>query len=751
MGRTCSGVHIAWRGSLQEAVKGVRRAYSKIGYEPINGPMSNFDKHVIFQADTGENFVCVYDSNNAQLDSGELKDMALAASKILKTTAIFTSLYDSDSYEFIVFANGKQVDSLMTNLESYEGPLKRLSNKSQAAQWSKLFGKTLTASDINEAVDTRTAFADDTLAKLCQLAGITGYQYQMQYQDFSNQPETISEQCHFVKQASLEAAIPEGKISLCNLFDPDVNKMLIVYPASWPIPVGKEQKVTWSILSQGAGFSGGKLSIRVSGPDGLTLSCGSVRGFKFHNGQIVGGLDSPPKDATLEEVEKFLGSKRFDVVTTDVDVENGTRTFVAQMENLTIPSFTSQRTTQILIVLSLDLIASTQGEWQIDLSFEPQSSSEFRYDLPKVRIAAINKTWLPIVSGLNAKAEYDTSDLIEQSRGSIMLRELTNKQSSVPDELYLDHFAVASNVVILNSDDQNSLDASRSFVESWLHPLQSKHKGELRILAEKRMSESAYVGRSRKSLSVATFIDDKAWKKLFEFESNYQTVLVTFFPTGAEYPIAGIGLQCTLQDNQKHSGPHKDYYEQSMANTLSKMRGRAFEKVKHENTLHVFTWVLNHADCFDYLQTSVSDMKNQLDDFAATHAPLQAWYSESAWIPNFDQADNYHRTVYEESSVLNWFRGILDSDGGLNDSKMSAQWCKNVLRMVTPQMWLCRQLIEQIDMVALERVAMVAEMNGVYKVALRPGFALDEMELALLPILPIESARIRTKAIPKTF
>lgn len=50
--------------------------------------------------------------------------------------------------------------------------------------------------------------------------------------------------------------------------------------------------------------------------------------------------------------------------------------------------------------------------------------------------------------------------------------------------------------------------------------------------------------------------------------------------------------------------------------------------------------------------------------------------------PLFDHA--------EDSSVLNWFRGILQTDGGLNTSKMSVEWCRNVLRMVTPPMWICR-------------------------------------------------------------
>ena len=73
---------------------------------------------------------------------------------------------------------------------------------------------------------------------------------------------------------------------------------------------------------------------------------------------------------------------------------------------------------------------------------------------------------------------------------------------------------------------------------------------------------------------------------------------------------------------------------------------------------------------------------------------------------------------------------------------MTDVWCRNVLRMVTPRLWLCRVLFEQVSKVELDRVALVSEINGRFKVALRPGFALDELELALLPILPVESARI---------
>jgi hypothetical protein len=135
-------------------------------------------------------------------------------------------------------------------------------------------------------------------------------------------------------------------------------------------------------------------------------------------------------------------------------------------------------------------------------------------------------------------------------------------------------------------------------------------------------------------------------------------------------------------------------------------------------------------------------MKDRLDEFAARHPVLQAWHSQYTRQPLFDHADDYHRTVYEDHSVLNWFRGILQTDGGLNASKMSLQWCRNVLRMVTPHMWICRALLDQLDRPTLEAAAQVTETNDVFKLVLREDQGLDDLELALLPVLPVESVRV---------
>ena len=41
-----------------------------------------------------------------------------------------------------------------------------------------------------------------------------------------------------------------------------------------------------------------------------------------------------------------------------------------------------------------------------------------------------------------------------------------------------------------------------------------------------------------------------------------------------------------------------------MADTLAVMRGRPFDPLALGATWHVFKWVINHDDCYQYLGTS---------------------------------------------------------------------------------------------------------------------------------------------------
>ena len=720
---------------MDQAAKAISRCYSKMGYARVKKAAEG-GKHVVLLTRAGQPYVSVYDSNNAALDGGELKDVALAASKALKTGAVFTSVYDSDTYEFVVFANGRQIDLLTTDVENYDGPLKRLSEKSRAAKWSSLFGRAVSLDQIKETVARQTVFADDIVAGLSEMIGLRGGRAQMNYQDFLDNGEEISAELHFKKAPKLMTEIPAGEIRLADYFDRDNCRMRAVYPASWPLPIGGKRLATWLILSQGAGFNGGNATIRVSGPDTLTLSKAIISGCKFHNGQIVGSLEPIPPNLTQKDVAKLVDTKRFPLMPGPSHSE--TSVLTGEFSHLDIPSITPERTTQILVILQMDLEPRAAGKWEINVSLLPGTQTAYQHKLPPLRIAAVTQTWLPVVSGLNPKITYDKSNLDANH-----LRELAYQQSQVPEQRRLDHPAVTSSVAILQDEGQPTLDACKAWLEAWLRPLADLQEGEIRIHAEKEMSESAYVGKTKKTLPASGFLGDKIWGKLFDRASNYQTTLVTFVPKDAECAVAGIGLQHAFKEHGRRKAREQEEPSRNkpVSDTLSAMRGRPIDVWGLGETWHVFKWVANHQDGYRFLRTSAADMEQQLDSFAADRAPLQAWSSQCTWIPEFDRADSYERTVYEEASVLNWFRGILDGSG-LNGMKMTAAWCGNVLRMVTPKMWMCRNLFEQVNRAALEHVAEVNEIKGVYRVALHPGCALDDLELALLPILPVESTRI---------
>jgi hypothetical protein len=54
-------------------------------------------------------------------------------------------------------------------------------------------------------------------------------------------------------------------------------------------------------------------------------------------------------------------------------------------------------------------------------------------------------------------------------------------------------------------------------------------------------------------------------------------------------------------------------------------------------------------------------------------------------------------------------------------------------------------LIAPLHRADLERIAVVSEIRGSTKLEKRPDCAMDDFELALLPILPIESTRLTVR------
>ncbi|HEY1425195.1 MAG TPA: hypothetical protein VGF50_00860 [Caulobacteraceae bacterium] len=784
MGTTCASFHVRWARPVDDVARTVARAYAAQGYQRQRKPSADA-KRVLLLARPGERFVSVFDSTNAALDNGELKEVALGASRLLKTAAVFTSLYDSDAYECILFNRGHQVDALMTEAETYQGPLKFLRGKPRATQWGKAFFRTFEPGQIDAAAAPDSAFAEASLARVAKLIDLPADRPQMYFDDLAEEDRTSVTALYFTRKAPVAGPEVSGEIALRDYFDPDNSRKLLVYPAAWPMPPEREEILTWLMLSEGGGFSGGTLEMRVSGPPGLTLSKGFLNGAKFHNGQIVGGYELAP-NTDLETAKAHLETKRFAL--TPAGSSGADAHYTAAYPNLNVPAMTPQRTTQILLVLQLHVVAETQGEWHVAITLRPGAGDGPSYALPGLRVAAITPVWTPLVSGLNPRFGYNTDDigepplpeaaadrLVQQAQANWQFRGLSQAearaarldqqaqmrprsyatwrddiprhQPHVAQDRRLFRPSIASSVAILPDDGPGSREACRAAIEAWLRPMLGR-QGELRLRADRQMTEAGSVTKLRKSWPLAEATADKAWSKLFDDAQDYQSVLISIVPEGGAIPVAGMGFAATMRPRRKDPGAAEEdagVTSALLAMTLGKMRGRPFEPVPLGASLHLYRWVTNHAACHDFAGTSPSDMAQALDEAAAAHPPLQAWYGEGAWLPVFDRADGYEDTVYEASSVLNTFRGILHSEQlSLKALRLTAGWCSNVLRTVAPHLWLGANLAAQIDRDAVGRVAEMRGAGGSIRITKRPGASMEDLEAALLPVLPIETTRIRS-------
>ena len=243
-----------------------------------------------------------------------------------------------------------------------------------------------------------------------------------------------------------------------------------------------------------------------------------MRGFKFHNGQIVGDLETRPTDK--DHVTGLLWHSKSHPSHRRLPNRSYTG---PKFANLGIPPMTPKRTTEILILFVLyDLQSQTAGEWEINVSLQLGADHEYTYDLPPVRIAALEQGWLPVVSGLNPKTTYNRSNFSTDLRSEQNdLRELADKQSRILDDRRLIHPAIASSVAILKDAGQATLDACKTWLEAWLRPLAEQGQGEIRIHTEKKLPPGVFKpSKTRKSLPANAFLEDKSWAALFDYDEE---------------------------------------------------------------------------------------------------------------------------------------------------------------------------------------------------------------------------------------
>jgi hypothetical protein len=260
-------------------------------------------------------------------------------------------------------------------------------------------------------------------------------------------------------------------------------------------------------------------------------------------------------------------------------------------------------------------------------------------------------------------------------------------------------------VAVLDGDATPSRDAIRALAEAWFRKLAPPPGTVATVHTEKHMTASASVSKSTQPLPFADLLADRKWPKLFDAQTDYQTVTVEIAPQGALYPLAGLVMQSTLRDIGGAPGPRPA-------------------------TLSGAMWMVDHADVERRLCLPADEADTLFETWIAGAAPCQGWRTRAAWIPAFDRYDDYEPTLYERAAAVEWFRL------GLVDQLMDAARLARRLRFVSPLMWLGAELMRAIDVSHLQGVATLVRQGETTKVTLRPDRSLADLEQALAAILP---------------
>ncbi len=308
MGTTATSLHI-----LSEVVavgprlsEDVEKAYRKLGYTRPKKSAGGPTKRVILAPDASGDWLSVFDSDNDRIDTGELKQLAVAITKKLGTVALLTSVYDSDSFEFVMFHNGKQVDAAVSEPESHAGGLRMLKGKRRAQVWhSSFIGRDFRRAVLagrqgallegwQERLKTSprptTPFAEDELGAWCALAGLAPETATMVVEDLAGREDqrgltTFVFERAAPKQAKAPAA-PTGT-SLAYYRSDDDCPYHRFFPAPWPRHPGVSDTEQWAVVCAGGGISGLRIRLAVEGPAPVRVERIFVRALPFYNGQVT--------------------------------------------------------------------------------------------------------------------------------------------------------------------------------------------------------------------------------------------------------------------------------------------------------------------------------------------------------------------------------------------------------------------------------------------------------------------------------
>jgi hypothetical protein len=683
MGTTSAVLHIAISAASPNVSDAVVKAYAKIGWAPPRRGETP-QRHATL-ARSGA-YVSIHDSDCADLDDGTLKELAALLSRSLHTAAIVTTVYDSDSFEFILYHNGKQVDAVTDGSDGLDTSLKSVRGRRQANLWADVFGYnhfmriTTESSDrptdrigvfvakARAAAAVESVFADDRLAAWCRLAALpieaavaTAEQAEAEGRGFAR----------LALAARAIAAKPNGGMpagrQLSFVLSEEDYPYHGFFPAVWPCEPLTRQDFTWPVACRGGGLKRFLLSLRLERSAVFAISHINVRALSFHNGQVM-------SDKALAEVDYAVPA---DLVSSADEITLNALDF-----NLRDPAPGSKA--QALLLIRVSVQTPNAGEIRIAPSLQADEDAT-PLQLPGLHLAVAVPNWMPIVA--------DPDEL----NGERLTALLCLNAPSI-------HTAAA----IVPDTEVEARATVRALMERLLSRCAAARL-EVTVRTEKHLTASFTIPKSRQTLPAQELARSTLWPKLFDPATGYQTVRLGIAPAGAPWALAGISMQTNLRGGR-----------------LLGLAGRTGET----ETLNVAFWANATAEA---LATLALDWPAALEDFmqwARGAQPLQGWVADCAWIPIFDSYEDFHMTPYEVVGLTETVRTLT------RQGRIDASWLFRRLKFVSPRLWLGADLAERVDRAALSEVVDIRLASTALELTLKQGVSLGRLERALRPILP---------------
>src|SRR5437588_10359094 len=167
MGLTCASLHIF---SASKALEARALAENLLAYELTNN-LEEAELELIAVA--AAPWISFFDLTNPPAITEASMDFGKQFSAGSGGPVLLTSVFDSDGFAFVVFEQGRQVDAHASMPGLLPGRMKKWPPAKRATEWSRLFNRPIEPKDVQALTEEGVVFAEDSLARLCELVGLS--------------------------------------------------------------------------------------------------------------------------------------------------------------------------------------------------------------------------------------------------------------------------------------------------------------------------------------------------------------------------------------------------------------------------------------------------------------------------------------------------------------------------------------------------------------------------------------------------